>query len=420
MMQEKTLKRSIILFLVCLVAGGFQGMISQAETAPQPVVTEVEVVGKVTYIGPAAPKEVQAARYTDTSVSVSWERKSGVDGYVIYKYDAVKKKYKKYKVIANIKKHRKSNDKCRLLFVDEIGHGKSAKYKVSAYKNIDGKKRVGDPSYEVSAKAYKQGDKKVNAGKIVTRIPGEDYPPGELGYFATLQLSSKVSPGSYSKAKRKKLLRDTVRWYSSNPAIATVDKNGLVRTKAKAGKCFIYARAHDGRKSNKIQITVKNYAKPGKDNLSLWAARENFKLYGAAYEMFTNYYKTTTDIAEYFYLHRPKGNERFFCWMENGEVKMEPENYVTGEIKQKIYNFVKDFPYDIQIFANGTRVDFDEVYGTRGVNREVAMNVTFMYDKKYIDPQPYTEKYEPAPNWHYGYFAEKSTDDYDDYPVIEY
>ena len=385
-MKKKMLRKGIILLLLCLVLGSFQSMTSSAkEWNPIPVVV---------LRGPSAPEQVRVYRYSDTSLGIYWKKQVKADGYVIYKYNSSQKKFKKYKIIAGKK---------TVLFVDEIGYKKSAKYKVSAYRNMDGKRVIGKQSYAVTARTYKQGDTKVNAGKVVTKIPGDDFRSAEISYYETLQLSSKVKPSRYSKASKKVPLRDTVQWCSSNPSIASVDKNGLVRAKARAGKCYIYTRAHNGRKSNMIAVTVKNYAKP--KAVSLWAARENPALYGVVLEMFVNYKKTATDIAEYFYIHRPKGEQRFRCWIEKGEVKMSPENYVSGEMKRIIYNFMRDFPYDMILYVSPYCVDFTELYGINEEYKSAGASVTFLFDDAKSDNMDYTEKYELAPNWSYGYFA---------------
>ena len=292
------------------------------------------------------------------------------------------------------------------MFVDQVGDRTLAKYRISAYQKSEKKKLVGEQSYFVQARTYRQGDKKVNAGQVKTKIAGEpsyEVSATHLAYYETIKLSTTIKPSTFSKATGKKILSKKVRWYSSNLQIAIVNKNGLVKAKAKKGKCYVYTRAHNGKRSNKIAIHVKNYAKPPKDSLVLGEALDNQDVYGFALSLFYEYYETTTDIAEYFYINRPKGDEIFQCEMIDGEIIMSPENYVSGEMKQKIYNFVKDFSYDVRIYVASGSIRFQELSGA-GEFRRAGMNVVFRYNKNIILHLPYTQKYELAENWIYGYF----------------
>jgi len=376
-MKEKIFRRGIILFLVCLFAVSFQGVKSNAAETLK------------------APNPVKILRSSNTALRLTWTKVKNADGYIVYKYNSVKKKYKQYKVIKN---------KNTLSFTDKTGSHTSAKYKVSAYKKAGKKKVIGRKSYWVRARTYQQGDKKVNAGKVVSKISRDSSDSTGLAYHETMKLSAKIKASTYSKAKGKNVLSEKVRWYSSNPGIATVDKNGLVKAQTKAGKCYIYARAHNGKKSEKIAVYVKNYAKPKKNTLNLSDAWKRKDLYGFVLELFTNNYKTTTDIAEYFYINRPIGKETFKCWMENGEVKLSPDNYVSGEMKQKIYDFVKTFPYDIRLDVSSDIVKFTELYGLSEEKKYAGAKVVFRYNQSKTDPSSYSRFEELAPNWGYGYF----------------
>ena len=380
-MIEKLLKKGILLCVFFLITASMQGMICKAETTLK------------------APNPVRVWRQSDTSLYLKWSKVKNADGYIIYKYDKTRGKYIKYKTIKN---------NSALIFNDEIGSRTSAKYKISAFKQAGKKKVIGQQSYPASARTYKQGDRKVNAGKVKVRAAGESYCKDysvDLAYYETLKLSAKVKPDTYSKAKGKSVLSKKVRWYSSNTKIATVDKNGCVKAQAKAGRCHIYTRAHNGKKSNKILIFVENYARPKKSTLNLGAAWADPERYGPVLEMFENNYKTVTDIAEYFYINRPAGNETFKCWMEKGEVKMSPENYVSGKMKQTIYNFIKNFSYDIRLDVSSDIVKFTELYGLSEEYRYAGTKVVFKYDQNKRDPNSYTTEYQMATNWVYGSFA---------------
>ena len=378
-MKGKLLKRGIFLCMFFLLFVSFQSVTVSANATLK------------------APQTVRIWRRLNTGLRLKWSKVSGADGYIIYKYNNDEKAYKRHKTI---------NNKNTVEFVDVVGERTTARYKVSAYQQSGKRKLVGKQSYPVRARTYRQGDKKVNAGQVRARIAGEYYDKKagtDLAYYETIKLSATMKPGIFSKAKDKKSLSEKVRWYSSNPNIATVNKDGVVKAKAKKGKCYVYAMAHNGKKSNKIAVHVKNYAKPAKNSLQLGEALDNPDTYGFVLSLFYGHYKTTTDITEYFYINRPKKNEVFRCEMINGEIVMSPANYLSGDMKRKVYNFVKDFPYDVRIYVTSGSIMFLELSGS-GEFRTAGPDVVFLYNKNMRNNLPYTYKYELATNWTYGYF----------------
>jgi uncharacterized protein YjdB len=100
-------------------------------------------------------------------------------------------------------------------------------------------------SYTVWAVA--KNNAKANAVKVITnktRIKGK---PGKRLRLKATALSS----------SDKSLLSDNIRWYCSNKKIVKVEKNtGKVKLKKK-GKCTIWAKAHNGKSSKAIVVTVK-------------------------------------------------------------------------------------------------------------------------------------------------------------------
>ena len=378
-MRGKLLKRGIVLCMFFLLLVGFQSITVNAKATLK------------------APQPVRVARCSNTELRLKWSKVAGADGYIIYKYNKSEKAYKKYKTIDNKKAK---------LFVDKVGERKSANYKVSAYQKVGKKKLAGELSLPVQARTYRPGDKKVNAGRVKAKIAGRPYyekAKTDLAYYETIKLSTTMKPSKYSKTPDKKALSQKIRWYSSNPNIATVNKDGFVKAKAKKGKCHVYAVAHNGNRSNKIAINVENYAKPPRNSLDLETALDNQESYGFVLSLFYEDYEAVTDIAEYFYINRPKKNETFQCEMIDGEIVMSPANYLSGEIKQKVYNFVKDFPYEVRIEATSKGVRFLRMSGVDEFGG-VWMDVLFRYDKNATNNLPYTKKYELAENWTYGYF----------------
>ncbi len=69
----------------------------------------------------------------------------------------------------------------------------------------------------------------------------------ELGVGETFTLSTKVSP--------KKATVQTVKWYSENEAVATVDENGVVTAVAQ-GEVIVYALSDDGYYRSTCEVTV--------------------------------------------------------------------------------------------------------------------------------------------------------------------
>ena len=378
-MVEKWLKKGFILFLCSLIISGFGQLKAGAADTVRP------------------PKQVRIKRYGNESLRLRWSKVKNADGYIIYRYNKASKTYKRLKTVKGRNK---------LFYVDRIGKRTSEKYRISSYQQVGNKKVLSEKSYYVKARTYNQGDKKVNVGKNEIKIVGQNF-DGDLGeelaFHETLQLSSKIKPSTFSKAKGKTVISDKIRWYSTNPKVAKVSKTGLVTAGTNAGICYIYTRTHNGNKSNRIRINVVNYARPKKDELDLWPAKNNPRRYGALVYMFTIDYETTTDIADYFNRNRPKEGETFNCEMVDGEVKMEPENYVKGEMKQKIYDFIKNSPYNIRVYANADWVRFDEKFG-EGEYAVIGMKLIYLYDRNCVYPGQYNEEHEMAPQWTYGYF----------------
>ena len=130
-----------------------------------------------------------------------------------------------------------------------IGHAdpnEKYRYKVAAMSKAKGKgKKVCKKSYPVWAVA--QENAYGNALKVTTNM---SEIKGKAGKAYRLK-------ATVSNKGDKTLLSDNIRWYCSNRKVATVDKkNGKVKLKKK-GKCRIGAKAHNGKNSRQILVTVK-------------------------------------------------------------------------------------------------------------------------------------------------------------------
>ena len=193
-----------------------------------------------------APDKVQSIRRSDTSIQIRWESIPDVDGYIIYRYHASSKNYKEIHTIKS------SSIKKGMIWTDKhLRTNKVYKYKMASYKIIDGKTQVSDRSDWVSAKTYKRNSKKINA-----RAPKVSKKEVYLGLCTAKKVTAYSKPAKYGKNKKKKVISNQIRWNSSDPAVATVDKKGVITAGVKAGTCSVYAKAHNGTRT-KIKVIVK-------------------------------------------------------------------------------------------------------------------------------------------------------------------
>ena len=165
------------------------------------------------------------------TITLTWKKVKGADGYIIYGAQCGKD-MKKLKTIKNAKTVKYTFKKLK--------KGKYYKYIIAAYKTTpDGKKRIISKSKSVHCTT--DGGKKGNPSKITVKKNKLTVKKGK-----TVQISGRV------KSKPKMAVHINVaRFESSNTKIATVDKNGKVKGKKK-GTATIYVIAQNG-----IYTTVK-------------------------------------------------------------------------------------------------------------------------------------------------------------------
>ena len=173
----------------------------------------------------------------DKNMFLSWDKVKKAKSYVVYKYDSATKKYTEVAVRNGISSN--------FYNIPSIVAGNVYKYKVAGMTKRDGK------------------------GKVIVKT---SYPVWATSEPATLGNATKVTTnksklvGKVGKAKKLKAtvtadsttkLSTYVRWYSSNKKVAKVDrKTGAVKLKRK-GKCYIWAKAHNGKNSKKVVVRVK-------------------------------------------------------------------------------------------------------------------------------------------------------------------
>jgi len=283
------------------------------------------------------PQNVRAIRHTNTAIRIRWKTDDSVDGYIVYRYNRSSKKYKKVKVIKDssigkwVDRHLKTN--------------KVYKYKVAAYKIVNGKKQVSALSDWASAKTYKRNSRYINA-----RAPRISTKKVYLGLRSTKKIKTKVIASTYGKSKKKEPFSKTVRWYSSDTSIATVDKNGVITAGIKPGKCSIYAKAHNGSKTE-VKVVVKNYAK-----------EDDFYNYGQEddiYTLITDFKPQIQNIAEYYSINRIGEDDIIYIDLDDdANVIITPSNADIGNLKEDIEKLLVDFPYYIRIEVRCDSVDY--------------------------------------------------------------
>ena len=283
------------------------------------------------------PKSVKVYKESKTSLKLRWKSVTYADGYVIYKYDKSKKRYKILKEINN-RNHTEWIDK-------GLQTNKVFKYKIAAYKKVDNVKYYSKRSKYVKAKTYKKDAKKTNS-----KAPKVSNKKVYLGLCSSKKIKASVSASKYGTNKNKKAFSTKVRWYSSNTSIAKVNKSGKITAGAKVGKCYVYAVAHNGAKT-RITVVVKNYAKP-KNYYNCW---EEDDLYTLVYD----YTNSIQNIAEYFSINRLKENEKIKIELnDDAEVVITPKARFDEKINKEIENLLVNFPYYISIKIYEDRVEF--------------------------------------------------------------
>ena len=184
-----------------------------------------------------APLMLRSTKQTNTSIKLTWKKVSGAKTYVIYG-----------------NKCGKTNKPKRL--------GKS-KGSTKTIKTVAGKRLKKGTYYKFIVVALDSSGHVVSTSKIVHAVTKG----GKNGNPTKVTVSKKVKKNKLTlkkgktfklagKAAGKKVKKHVaVRYESSNPKIATVNKNGQIKG-LKKGKCKIYVFAHNG-VCTTIKLTIK-------------------------------------------------------------------------------------------------------------------------------------------------------------------
>ncbi len=166
---------------------------------------------------------------------LSWTKVIKAHSYIVYRKKHASKKYKK----VAIRNGRETN-----YYITDIKDNGIYEYKVLAKTKKNGKgKKIGKLSYGV--KAVPLTNNKGNAISVCIN-------KGSL----SLKKGKKKTIKAQIIQGEKTLLDRKIRWISSNNKIAKVNKKTGKILAAKKGKCKIWAKAHNGKNSNKIAVKV--------------------------------------------------------------------------------------------------------------------------------------------------------------------
>ena len=321
----------------------------------------------------STPTFVRARSYKAKKIKITWNKVDGADSYQVYQ-----KKKKKFVKVADVKANKKKwlSPKTKSYQT----------YMVRACKKGNGTVQYSGFSYTVGAKPYKKNAKKVNAGTIYSKK--YQY---NMGLYETAAPEIVIEKSKYSKNKKAVVVDTSLRWYSTDESIVTVNEKGVIHSQNTTGQCQVYARAHNGNYTKKIDVNVSRYAYPAKF--------ENLESTQPLMEDFVNKYQEDMKaIAEYFEIREKNGNVKngVFKISEDRtriETNLHEEEYAP--VKQNLWNILSDYPRDLEIGA-GRGVSFDLSY------YPYHIRLVYLFIDHELDP--YGPHFMIAPRWVYGFW----------------
>ena len=209
----------------------------------EPVQPEVKPVTPVTNF---ATLKARSAVQTNNSIKLQWNKVSKADGYFIYggSYSTKEKKYS-MKLLATV------SDNSKLTWTHKkLTKATNYKYKVKAYKLVDGKKVIIANSVDVFA--VTKGGKYGVAKRVDLMSLGNKKNTNlvTLAKGKTVQIKAKAV-----KADKPIKNQGILQYESSNKKVATVTKDGKIKAVGK-GTCYIYIYALNGVYKT-VKVTVK-------------------------------------------------------------------------------------------------------------------------------------------------------------------
>lgn len=321
----------------------------------------------------STPVFVRARSYKAKKIKITWNKVTGADGYQVYQ-----KKKNKFVKVADLKANKKQwlSPKTKSYQT----------YMVRACKKQNGEVQYSDFSYTVGARPYKKNAKKVNAGIIYSKK--YEY---KLGLYETATPEIVIEKSKYSKNKKAVVVDTSLRWYSTDESIAAVDEKGVIHSKNTSGQCQVYARAHNGNYTKKIDVIVSRYAYP--------AQFEDLESTQPVMEDFVNKYQEDMKaIAEYFEISEKKGNAKNGIFKISDdrtriETNLNEEDYAP--VKQNLWNILSDYPGDLEIgVGRGTSFDLSTY--------PYHIRLVYLVEDYELDPRG--AFFEIAPRWIYSFW----------------
>lgn len=320
----KQSKKKHIMLALCVLAAGCA--ISQKPVKAQEGVTL------------RSPEKVRVKSYKGKKLRLSWKQVEGADGYVVQEYKNSKKKYVKVAETAAAKK----------IWTSARTKTKRT-YRVCAYRMENDQKVMGSYSYDVSAIPYKKKSKVVNAGEVQAK----QYQV-KLGLREAKQMEVTVKNSRFAKNKEAKLIDDSLRWYTTDPSVASVSEKGVVTAQGKTGNCQIYARAHNGNYTGLIRVEVCNFARP-----------ESFDVTYTQPDITTllrDYKEDLSIIAEYFETCHWQGNTQYgiiSMKTDRSDLQVSSSEMNFEPVRENIKKVLNDFSGDMRLIAYSNGVEFD-------------------------------------------------------------
>lgn len=293
-----------------------------------------------------SPQNPVAICKNNHSIELKWEKSRGADGYKVFRYDRLKKRYIK---VNTIKKNISGwTDK-------SLRKHKVYYYKISSYKKRNSNIINSKKTYKICARTYGKKAKVVNAQSIYAELnTGKD-----MGICSEGKINALVLGDTNTRRNRTKVLSKKIIWSSSNEKIATVSKKGVIKTFAKEGKCCIKMRLHNGIVKT-LRFKVVNYAKP-----------KRFKYYkgdiSAINNLLKNYKKDLCDIATFFTIYGEKEKKGKISADNEGNIIYTSEINNIKQIEDSIKRLMDNYslPMDISYVGKGYvefKIFFDHSY----------------------------------------------------------
>ena len=218
-------------------------VIPKVEPAPAPTPAPVPTPA------PAKISGIPVAKMTakgSNSMTISWDKIQGVEGYDIY---FAKENSKGKKASCKLVKNVTGNNTFKWTKSDLK---KKTPYKayVKAYITKDGKKTYVKTSPTIYAYTSNGTKEYTNAKSVTVKKTKVSLKKGK-----TYKISAKVNKIKKGKKLMPKRYAAALRYMTSNSKVATVSKKGKITAKGK-GTCDIYVYAHNG-VHKQIEVTVK-------------------------------------------------------------------------------------------------------------------------------------------------------------------